>query len=340
MKGFSLDHLTDTEFEEFCYDLLVELGFKNVNWRKGTGFDSSPADQGRDIECHFLTQDVDGSTYLERWFVQCKHYKAGVPPEKLEGAIAWANAERPEKVAIIVSNFLSNPAKNYLETYQQNNRPSYRIKVWERPDLERLAVGKTTLLRKYKISGEFPFLAIMHPAHLLYLKRAPLNTWAELLTLLDQIEPKKRDSLLSWAYMPIIRPRYRNPEEGDTKLGDLRIDELSYDAFKRKCTEILASDIIDERVLSYFVVSIVLQFSFSIADTTSTSEVMVRHQEAISYFRGQLEAQPEDREKLAKFIEIMQQLRDETPERTKRNYELYEYFCEKVVKQLLASEYI
>jgi len=25
MKPFSLDHLTDVEFEEFCFDLLIEL---------------------------------------------------------------------------------------------------------------------------------------------------------------------------------------------------------------------------------------------------------------------------------------------------------------------------
>jgi len=38
---FSLDELTPTTFEEFCYDLLTALGFVNVNWRKGTGLNSS-----------------------------------------------------------------------------------------------------------------------------------------------------------------------------------------------------------------------------------------------------------------------------------------------------------
>ena len=44
MKPFSLDHLTDTEFEEFCFDLLNAMGATRMNWRKGTGYDSSPAD--------------------------------------------------------------------------------------------------------------------------------------------------------------------------------------------------------------------------------------------------------------------------------------------------------
>lgn len=114
MKAFSIDHLTETEFEEFCFDLLHAMGASRMNWRKGTGRNFSPADQGRDIECYFERKDVDGKT-AERWFVECKHYKQGVPAEKLQGLLAWAIAERPDVVLIIASNFLSNPAKNSLE---------------------------------------------------------------------------------------------------------------------------------------------------------------------------------------------------------------------------------
>ena len=60
MQEFSLNHLTDTEFEQFCYDLLSELKFVNLNWRKGTGFSSSPSDRGRDIECHTRTKILTG----------------------------------------------------------------------------------------------------------------------------------------------------------------------------------------------------------------------------------------------------------------------------------------
>ena len=33
----NLNDITETEFEELCYDLLVKLGFNHINWRKGTG---------------------------------------------------------------------------------------------------------------------------------------------------------------------------------------------------------------------------------------------------------------------------------------------------------------
>src|SRR5690242_15324994 len=47
--GMPYDDLTDTEFEEFCFELMKELGFVNVDWRKGTGLNASPSDNGRDI---------------------------------------------------------------------------------------------------------------------------------------------------------------------------------------------------------------------------------------------------------------------------------------------------
>jgi hypothetical protein len=49
----AFNRLSATDFEEFCCDLLEELGFVNLEWRKGTGKKASPADSGRDIEALF-----------------------------------------------------------------------------------------------------------------------------------------------------------------------------------------------------------------------------------------------------------------------------------------------
>jgi hypothetical protein len=54
---FSLDHLTPVQFEEFCFDLLDAMGATGLSWRKGSGFESSPSDQGRDIECYFRRKE-------------------------------------------------------------------------------------------------------------------------------------------------------------------------------------------------------------------------------------------------------------------------------------------
>jgi len=151
-KKISLDNidiLNDTEFEELCYELLGELGFVNIDWRKGTALSTSPADRGRDIVAQHERTDIDGSRHVETWFVDCKRYKKGVPPEKLQGLLTWAHAERPDVALFIASGFLSNPAKDYLRDYEHNNRPPFRIKYWERPTLERLAAGHEELIRRY-----------------------------------------------------------------------------------------------------------------------------------------------------------------------------------------------
>lgn len=57
-----------------------ELGFVNVDWRKGTGLNASPADGGRDTVADRQVEEFDGSVHLKRWFVDCKHYVLTVHP--------------------------------------------------------------------------------------------------------------------------------------------------------------------------------------------------------------------------------------------------------------------
>ena len=47
-----------------------------------------------------------------------EHYRRGVPPEAIQGLLAWAHAERPH-VALIASNINSNPTKDYLCDYEK-----------------------------------------------------------------------------------------------------------------------------------------------------------------------------------------------------------------------------
>jgi hypothetical protein len=150
MRDLSFDHLSATRFEEFGFDILNQLKFVNIDWRKGTGKDSSPADRGRDIVCFQQKVDVDDTRHMEQWFVDCKHHRKGVPPTELQNLLAWAEAERPDVALFIVSNFLSNASKDYLEDYKRNNRPPFKIRYWEKPRLEKLT--KSHLIRKYNLA--------------------------------------------------------------------------------------------------------------------------------------------------------------------------------------------
>jgi Restriction endonuclease len=147
-------NLTCVVFEEFCFELLRRVGFSNLDWRKGTPKDSSPADSGRDIVAHQQREDVDGSRFFDVWFVDCKHYNKAIPPTELQNALAWADAESPDVLLFIASGYFSNPAKEYLEKYRQSRKPRFRIKVWELPQIEHFTSGRRSLLYRYDLLEE------------------------------------------------------------------------------------------------------------------------------------------------------------------------------------------
>lgn len=145
------DGLSPTDFEEFCFDLMSESGFVNVDWRKGTPKDASPADRGRDIVATLEREDVDGHRFSETWFVDCKHYSRGVPPEALQGTLAWAQAERPSTVLFVASGYLTNGAKDWIASYERT-QPPFRIRTWELPQLRKLLASHLDVAFKHDVS--------------------------------------------------------------------------------------------------------------------------------------------------------------------------------------------
>ena len=342
---FSLDDLTSTQFEEFCFDLLASIGFVNIDWRKGTGLDSSPSDSGRDIECQYQKSDVDGHVQLEQWFVECKHYKKGVPPDRLQGALAWAESTNVDTLLIVASNFLSNGAKDFLRQYETNRKPPFRIRTWERPDLERLTAGRSQILRKYNLVGEFPFLRIIHPAHALYMKGSQLNTLDYLFSVLDQVEPEKRDGILSWISIFLVKSRIKGFETmtvfGRTVTLPLRDKEsLRYEAFKDRCYELAVT--LDEPLLVFLIVNWVLQAQLQIGDVTSVDEFIKRQREHLEFTNGEFMKfvlTDEDREAAETIKKTLRMSIENASENAQNNYDSYVWFCEQVVAPLLKEAF-
>lgn len=125
-------------FEKFLYDLLGALGFQDLKWHRGTPKNSTSPDAGRDIEARWKITDPDGDDYFEKWFVQAKHYKSGVGVRAIKDAFDWADGERPSVLLIATSSYLTKDARNWIETYERENKPSFRIKYWDRTKLEKL----------------------------------------------------------------------------------------------------------------------------------------------------------------------------------------------------------
>lgn len=332
---FSLDHLSPTEFEEFCYELLQVLGCINLSWRKGTGLNASPSDRGRDIECTQKSIDVDGAERHERWFVECKHYTRGVPPNELEAVLNWASVEAADVVLIIASNFLSNPAKDFLDRYHLNRRPPFRIKVWERPELERLSIKMPTLLGKFRISPIPEFARLLHVGHLFYINSLPINTLDQLFQILDGLEAKHRDSMLSWIYDWVGNPRHE-PESWPPKTTrDPVGPAATYTSFREACYRIHEDGILDETLLVQLVVSRCLSGWFCISDITSVDRKIDELKRMNRFLEEGQGKTPEGRRGLQGLMRFNAERIHKIEEDTHRHYEDYKAFCNDIVVPLL-----
>lgn len=335
--SFTLNNLKDSEFEDFCYDLLQSMDFVNLSWRKGTGLSSSPSDQGRDIQGKLLRTDIDGSQHHEQWFIECKHYMKGVPPEKLQSALAWANSKRPDVLLIIVSNFLSNPAKNYIEEYQRENKPPFRIKVWELKDLENLSAGKNSLRQKYNLSQELSYLPVLNRYHIAYTMKPQLNTVEYLIELMDSLDADKRDEAFEMAYFQTIRPRFRTPTSLDEKVSDLMLDATDYNSFREKCFDMSTSD------SHYFVhtfVTSALAWLFNVADISSLEDMKNTQKWLIEHIEKNIADSDDEDEKakLQRMLRLPTKTLKELPNRVERMYGIYNYICENLVRKLLVEK--
>jgi hypothetical protein len=331
--GPAFGHLSPAEFEEFTYDLLSHLGFVNLNWRKGSGKPGASADQGRDIKADLHREDFDKTQHFEKHFVQCKHYTEGVPPNKLEDALAWASAERPSVLLFVVSNFLSNSTKNWLEAYERNNRPAFRIKVWERKDLEGLLASKPALKKKYGLGLVDPNVGL-HPAHLRYVRQPYLNRIEQMLAILDSIEPKRRDAIFSVSYHAIVNPKFNQPVTGKEKFKDLLVDRVDYPAFRTKCVELAKH--VGEHFLVRAVISDALAWTAHLANPLDVERRVTVHQDLIRQFEGDLlkATNPEEKSEIQHLLEITKDQARTVWDRQKESEAHYKFICESILPRL------
>jgi Restriction endonuclease len=332
----TFDHLTDGEFEELVYDLLRELGFVNLSWRRGTGKQGASADQGRDIVATLMRRDPDGTEHPERWFVQCKRYERGVPPEALQAALAWSIADRPAVLAFAVSNFLSNPSKSFLEGFLTNNRPPFKIRLWERKDLEQMLAGRLRLASRFRLEPGAPY-AGAHKAHLEYLFSNPLNTLPYLFEQFDTLEATDRDEILDYAYISLLASSHVRPPRSRGEAPRL-LEKMSYDHFRAECRRL--SGTVFEGFLVRAIVSWTLAWWWPNANPALVAETRQRHNDMISHLsdRAQRSEEPAERAKLEAAVAFVQRQLDEQPKRHARAVVLYNLLCDLISPRLYLED--
>lgn len=302
-----------------------------MSWRKGTPLPSTPSDQGRDIECTFLRNGFAGESFRERYFVECKHHARAVPSMELNTALSAAGAGRPEVLLFIVSGFLSNSAKTHLDKYTESNRPSFRVQVWERPDLARHLARFPALLRKYSLGAPEVHLSLLHPAHVEYIRRMPLVTRHELIGVLDGLDPAERDSAIGFTVLAVVRPTFRRAESGNESLAELSEQRLDYPMFKAR---LLAADV-DDTLLVSGILSMTLQGMFGIADSSRIPEIQDRYRGFIAFLQKRRDAAGADRALIDDMIRKNERDLSDVEARSERNYRSYVAFCERVLEPLM-----
>jgi hypothetical protein len=136
--------LDENIFEELCFDLIIKMNYKNVIWKQGS------ADNGRDIEAMYEVHNPLVE-YSEKWFFECKYYTNGVPPEKLNSKIAWADAEGIDHLVFIVSSHITNNGYVWLDKMREKS--SYQIHVIDGAKLKKILVNYTDIISKYFLNS-------------------------------------------------------------------------------------------------------------------------------------------------------------------------------------------
>ncbi|MCV9385364.1 restriction endonuclease [Reichenbachiella ulvae] len=145
-ESIEFQKINHSEFEEICFELLMKLGFSGITWRKGA------ADDGRDIEAYRTIDNNLVEAYKDKFFIECKHFTGGVPPEKLYSKIAWADAEKPNHLVLILTSHLTNSARTWLERIEKDK--SYKIHLIEGHQIKKLISQHDDLIKKYFLKND------------------------------------------------------------------------------------------------------------------------------------------------------------------------------------------
>lgn len=144
-EDIDFSRITDWQFEYICFELIQRNGYENVVWRK------KGPDSGRDIEAELRISNPLMDTFYEKWFFECKHYKRGVPPEVLNSKIAWADAEKPDHLVIMLSSHMTNPARTWLKGIRIGK--PYKIHIVEGDKIKKVLEKTPILLFMYFANG-------------------------------------------------------------------------------------------------------------------------------------------------------------------------------------------
>ena len=140
--------LTPEQFEGLCYDIIDSMNFTNLEWHKGG------RDKGRDIYCEKLTTPDGFTTTTEKWFVQCKRYRKGIPFGEISSSIDWANDDRATHFTVMSNSYLTIDCREQIKKRAEK----YKITFidWTDKNFQKLLFRRPHILSSYFPDEEIP----------------------------------------------------------------------------------------------------------------------------------------------------------------------------------------
>lgn len=210
MIYMDLDRLTPSKFENLVYELLLELGLKNLVWR------TPGADQGRDIEGHFERTDFSGQSLREIWYVECKKYASSISWPIVYEKVSFADNHNADFLLIASNSQPSPPCINEITAWNdQNRRP--KIRFWSGAEIEHALQRHEFISAKYGLSSQpenifyYSISSIEHLTKMLYAAYSELeikehtNTALESSVSFLDLVLKKTDDICRYGYF-VNRP--------------------------------------------------------------------------------------------------------------------------------------
>ena len=177
------------------------------------------------------------------------------------------------------------------------------------------------------LESEYPYLTIMHPAHLEYVHSVPFNTMGYFLEILDSLDAQERHEMMYGAFVVVV-------ESVETAQGVQRETAetaVNYEVFKKVCMN-LPWGIGTLLIIS--AMHVTLSELFNASDTTSVED----NKNRLVEFAEIVMRTPPPPEQAQEHEEFKKELVDrieKLSETKSKNYKQYVYFCENVVSPLL-----
>jgi len=134
MIKFDWKHLSSSEFEEMCKDILLGLGLENVKRMSGPG----SGDMGRDVIAEDTIGLKLGAKITTKVLAQCKNYGASqtsIGPAEVERYALRAETLGYDVALIITSYELTSQAKSIAEKISQDRRRRIKVHFWTETDI-------------------------------------------------------------------------------------------------------------------------------------------------------------------------------------------------------------